>query len=252
MLTALHLGNFKAFGETQRIPIKPLTLIFGPNTAGKSSLLHGLLAGSHILRKGDYDMRQALAETVELGGFDQFVHGANRNNCVTWGMDLEICQLGKRIADALAPHQTVSIAVEFGKLKDTPSRPRIGTHRFAITTDATPLLRMEWAHTSNCFETADEDSLRTPPAQREFAPRSSSSPVTFWIQGDDVAFSHPTIQAILRGSFQSLAGCALSSKDLKVLESKWEDVCDFPTAIGKLVPEGLNMRVSPIEKRRIP
>ncbi len=40
MLTALHLGNFKAFAETQRIPIRPLRLIYGANSAGKSSIIH--------------------------------------------------------------------------------------------------------------------------------------------------------------------------------------------------------------------
>lgn len=44
MLTALHLGNFKAFGRTQRLPLKPLTLVFGANSSGKSSLIHGLVA----------------------------------------------------------------------------------------------------------------------------------------------------------------------------------------------------------------
>ena len=41
-LTALHIGNFKAFADTQRIPLKPITLIFGPNSAGKSSFIHSL------------------------------------------------------------------------------------------------------------------------------------------------------------------------------------------------------------------
>jgi predicted ATPase len=30
----LSLGNFKAFAETQTVPIKPLTLIFGANSSG--------------------------------------------------------------------------------------------------------------------------------------------------------------------------------------------------------------------------
>src|SRR5580765_5591674 len=39
----LALGNFKAFAETQNVPIRPLTLVFGANSSGKSSVLHGLL-----------------------------------------------------------------------------------------------------------------------------------------------------------------------------------------------------------------
>ena len=41
-LQALRVGNFKAFAATQRIPLKPITLIFGPNSAGKSSFIHSL------------------------------------------------------------------------------------------------------------------------------------------------------------------------------------------------------------------
>ena len=42
LLHALRVGNFKAFADTQRIPLKPITLIFGPNSAGKSSFIHSL------------------------------------------------------------------------------------------------------------------------------------------------------------------------------------------------------------------
>src|SRR5437870_13318263 len=42
-LRSLGLGNFKAFADTQSIPIRPLTLIFGANSSGKSSVIHGLL-----------------------------------------------------------------------------------------------------------------------------------------------------------------------------------------------------------------
>ncbi|MEA2083983.1 MAG: AAA family ATPase, partial [Thermodesulfobacteriota bacterium] len=42
MITSLHLGNFKAFAEAQNIPVKPITLIFGANSAGKSSIIHSL------------------------------------------------------------------------------------------------------------------------------------------------------------------------------------------------------------------
>ena len=47
MLTALRLGNFKPFAETQRLPIRPLTLIFGASSAGASRLIHGLLLACH-------------------------------------------------------------------------------------------------------------------------------------------------------------------------------------------------------------
>jgi predicted ATP-dependent endonuclease of OLD family len=42
MLKCLELENFKAFGERQKIPFAPITLIFGPNSSGKSSILQAL------------------------------------------------------------------------------------------------------------------------------------------------------------------------------------------------------------------
>lgn len=39
MLSALSLGNFKIFGEVQRIPLAPITVVVGPNNTGKSCLM---------------------------------------------------------------------------------------------------------------------------------------------------------------------------------------------------------------------
>jgi len=42
ILNALHITNFKAFANSQRVPLRPVTLIYGANSAGKSSILHAL------------------------------------------------------------------------------------------------------------------------------------------------------------------------------------------------------------------
>lgn len=44
MLTELGLRNFKAFGDTeQKAPMSKITLIYGPNSSGKSSIIQALL-----------------------------------------------------------------------------------------------------------------------------------------------------------------------------------------------------------------
>lgn len=40
MLTAIEIANFKAFAETQRIPLRSFTLIYGANSSGKSRVIH--------------------------------------------------------------------------------------------------------------------------------------------------------------------------------------------------------------------
>lgn len=74
MLSGLILENFKAFGARQVLPLAPITLIFGANSAGKSSILQALLllkqtvkaeAGdSVVLPRGDL---------VDLGSFRELV-----------------------------------------------------------------------------------------------------------------------------------------------------------------------------------
>jgi ABC-type ATPase involved in cell division len=52
MLTEFSIGNYQAFSNPQRVPIKPITLIFGPNSAGKSALLRSLLLSKDAILHG--------------------------------------------------------------------------------------------------------------------------------------------------------------------------------------------------------
>lgn len=82
MLRSFGLANFKAFGqEVQRLELKPLTLVFGPNSSGKSSLVHSLLLAHHATHfDGDLGGRRTDlgGNSVDLGGFWQYLHGRGR------------------------------------------------------------------------------------------------------------------------------------------------------------------------------
>jgi len=56
MFTEIGIENFKAFGKMQRIPLKPITLIYGPNSSGKSSLLQSLLLFKQTLEEASEDV----------------------------------------------------------------------------------------------------------------------------------------------------------------------------------------------------
>ncbi len=53
MLTSLHIENFKVWKNTGDIRLAPLTVIFGANSAGKSSLGHLLLALKQTVLSAD-------------------------------------------------------------------------------------------------------------------------------------------------------------------------------------------------------
>ena len=84
VITELGIGNFKAFGEIQRVPIKPLTLIFGANSSGKSSIIHGLLLARHALDTGQLDVAKTKigGDSVDLGGIRQYVHRGETRRCI--------------------------------------------------------------------------------------------------------------------------------------------------------------------------
>ena len=76
MLSSFSIANFKAFGPAQEIPLRPITLVFGPNSAGKSSIIQSLLLARHIRDTGNADAHQTTlgGAAVDLGGFTRFVH----------------------------------------------------------------------------------------------------------------------------------------------------------------------------------
>lgn len=92
MLSNLKVSNFKAFAEEQTIPLSPITLIFGPNSAGKSSILHSFLLYHHTARTGNVDVRRTRlgGETVDLGGFERYVHGRDPEKTVSFQVESEL------------------------------------------------------------------------------------------------------------------------------------------------------------------
>src|SRR5882724_2785849 len=99
MLKTFSLGNFKAFGETQTIPIRPLTLIFGPNSAGKSSVLHSLLLACEANRTGEFDIHETAVggKSVDLGGFRQYVFRRDLSRRTICSLELDLSDLGERL-----------------------------------------------------------------------------------------------------------------------------------------------------------
>jgi hypothetical protein len=133
-LTALRIGNFKAFADTQRIPLKPITLIFGPNSAGKSSIVHSL-AFAHQVQLGramhsgaplDVHATEIGGASIELGGFRQFVHRRDASRRVTWGADLAVASLDKRLRELLTDVRQVSLIIGVGIELDDQGRAMSG------------------------------------------------------------------------------------------------------------------------------
>ena len=75
-ITSITIENFKGIGDAVTIPIRPITLLFGKNSSGKSTVLQAL----HYMREvcehvgSDIDRTYIGGDYIDLGGFRSMVH----------------------------------------------------------------------------------------------------------------------------------------------------------------------------------
>jgi hypothetical protein len=115
--------NFKAFSTEQHVRVKPITLIFGANSAGKSSAIHSLLLARHAIETGDLDASQTQigGDAVDLGGFGQYVHG--RNSKLKVQLEWQLGKEAFRNADilrTLGDTQSITARIVIGIREGTP------------------------------------------------------------------------------------------------------------------------------------
>ena len=78
-LTSIELENFKGISQRPVIPIAPITLLFGANSAGKSTVLHALEYARQLLTysTGSSTISTEMpldSASLELGRFASLVH----------------------------------------------------------------------------------------------------------------------------------------------------------------------------------
>lgn len=90
-LTRIEIENFKGIGTRQRIDLKPITLLFGPNSAGKSTILQALHYLREVIERNNPDPDQTIAGGLtDLGGFANLVHGHETGRSIHIKVDLDI------------------------------------------------------------------------------------------------------------------------------------------------------------------
>lgn len=90
----LILENFMPFSGRRTIPIAPLTLIFGPNNAGKSAIIRALLMLKQTATDGDENSPLFSAgqpeDPVDLGKFTDYVFRHDTSLPVTVGLTTRV------------------------------------------------------------------------------------------------------------------------------------------------------------------
>ena len=156
-LTAFRIANFKAFAASQRVPLRPITLIYGANSAGKSSVLHALALAHHAIETGDLDIQrtQIGGEAIDLGGFRQYVHRRERGRQVELAFELDPGRLTGRLSELLGSARKIEVELAIGegitsdqqtlfgdRTREFDQEGNVRLERFALEVDNVPLLSM--------------------------------------------------------------------------------------------------------------
>lgn len=216
MINSLHLGNFKAFAETQKIPLKPITLIFGANSAGKSSIIHSLALVHEALRTGELDLfRTDLGgSSVDLGGFRQYIHRRQANRRMDWRITLNTAKLQGRLRDLLDPVSEITTGITIGMPLDDMDQPLPGASpkvfSYELESDDKTLLRMS----------------RRPAGHLAL---------------DIIAHKHPVLQRIIKALLEGFTTTGrITKEDLTGLkEPIAEIIANLRAPMGALFPRGL-------------
>lgn len=88
-LSSLSLHGFKCFAQVQQLPLRPLTLIFGRNNSGKSTILQSLLLLKQSVEAPELGPRLNTRGFLYPGGaFVDLVHGHTKKSSASFEFGL--------------------------------------------------------------------------------------------------------------------------------------------------------------------
>jgi hypothetical protein len=108
MLNYIFLENFRAFGRPTTIPLAPITLFFGENSAGKTSILHALSLLKQTVESDDPNTVLVVRDSggiVDFGSFREFVSDHDTKRILHLGLGLSGGSLGHLRTRSYEPMQ---------------------------------------------------------------------------------------------------------------------------------------------------
>ena len=107
-ITSITIENFKGIGDAVTIPIRPITLLFGKNSSGKSTVLQAL----HYMREvwehagADADRTDMGGDYIDLGGFRSLVHLHDSDRKVRIRIEFDLTSEESEKLNSLLKHET--------------------------------------------------------------------------------------------------------------------------------------------------
>jgi len=91
-ISSITIENFKGIQNPVKVDFKPITILFGPNSAGKSTIVQALHYALEIFDRNNLDPdKTALGgKTVDLGGFETLVYNHDLSRPIRLKIELDL------------------------------------------------------------------------------------------------------------------------------------------------------------------
>jgi predicted ATPase len=144
MLTSMRLKNFKSWRDSGDIRLAPLTVLFGTNSAGKTSIPQLLLLLKQTAESPDRQRALQLGDSrtlVDLGTYDDILHGHDISKPLefsfSWSLEHRLV-----VDDPLSGKSYVGDELAFSARIDAGDRhqPQVQSFRYELKERATTVL----------------------------------------------------------------------------------------------------------------
>lgn len=156
MLTELYLKNFKAWRDTGLIRLAPLTVIFGTNSSGKSSVGHLLLALKQTVQLSDRKRALHLGDEsslIDLGTFTDCLFGHDLKQTLEFSLRWKTAGplVVKNALNAKEQYRGDELRLSSTLRADKAEQPQTERFRYDLIEDGQQRLTVEHTHkTLNC------------------------------------------------------------------------------------------------------
>ncbi len=187
MLTRLRVTSFKAWKDTGELRLAPLTVLFGANSAGKTSIPQLLLLLKQTAESPDRQRALNLGDSrtlVDLGTYEDVLHGHALSQPLTFSLGWRLPS-ARRIVDGVGGAAFTGDRLSFeATLEAHGKQPRVERMRYTLRQGDAPIADIAMTRTEPGFEL---ESALYPLERQPGRDAPLPSPLRFYGFPDEVA-----------------------------------------------------------------
>jgi predicted ATPase len=132
MLKKIQINNFKPFSQTDSVRMAPITLIYGPNSAGKSSIIQSLIMMTQTINGQKSKVNSDLitkGSLVDLGNYASIIHRHDTDKTLSFEYEFSQAQTDRKRSEEFAEIIKIAMNFESGNKKKI-SFPSLSEYSF--------------------------------------------------------------------------------------------------------------------------